>query len=72
MKTSFIQIFDKKDDAEKALGFISGAYPAHDHSLVASSNQIQVWTTIESKKEAKTYGAPNAELVYVVISIAPA
>jgi hypothetical protein len=71
MKTSFVQIFDKEDDAKKALGFITGAFPKHKHSLSKSSNQVQIWATLDGKKEHKTYGDPNAEVTFLVTSVAP-
>ncbi len=70
MKTSFVQIFDKKDDAVTALGFITGAYPNNRNSLSEASNQVQVWTSIAGASDAKTYGAPNAAVMYLVLSIA--
>jgi len=71
MKSSFVQIFDTHADAKAALGFMTGAYPTHHHLLIPSSNQIQFWTTIGGKTESKTYGAPDATVVYMVVSAAP-
>lgn len=70
MKASFVQIYDKQDDAEEALGYISGAYPDHDHKLVTTSNQIQVWTKINGASEAHTFGELNDAVVFLVLSIA--
>lgn len=71
MKTSFIQIFDKQDDAERALGFITGAYPTHIHSIVTSSNQVQLWATMAGQTDSKAYGAPDENIIYMVLSVAP-
>lgn len=71
MKTSFVQIFDVKDDALKALGFIETAYPDHKHELVTSSNQVQVRSKIEGVSEAKAYGALDPAIVYLLLSVAP-
>ena len=71
MKTSFIQIFDKKPDAIKALGTITTAFPSHTHQLLDTANQAQVWTNVAGVSDAKLYGAPNPAPIYLVLSIAP-
>lgn len=71
MKTSFVQIFDQKDDAESALGYISGAYPKHNHTLIKSSNQVQVWSKVGDESTVKTFGQPDDKIIYLVLSIAP-
>ena len=56
MNSSFIQIFDVKDDAKKALAFISGAFPGHAHSMIETSNQIQIWTKIAGTSDTRVLG----------------
>ena len=71
MKTSFLQIFDKKDEAIGAAAFMSGEYPDHDHSLIESSNQIQIWRKLGGQELTEVLGSPNESIVFLVISTPP-
>ncbi len=68
MKTSFVQIFDKKDDAITAASYMSDTFPDHEHEVIDSSRQIQVWTKVGSEQDGKTYGAPDDKVLFMVLS----
>jgi hypothetical protein len=70
MNASFVRLFDKKADAVEALGYMSGAFPDHDHHLVDTSNQVQIWATIAGATDAKTYGELNDDTIFLVLSLA--
>ena len=71
MKTSFIQVFDSEGAAREALGAITRAFPEHLHSPIRMSNQVQVRAKVDGTTDTKTYGAPDDDTVFLVLSIAP-
>ena len=68
MKFGYVQAFDKKEDALKALGRIEKIFPAYDNRLVDNCHQVQFWKTADGKTTTDIMGKPDDEIVFLVIS----
>lgn len=69
MKSGYVQMFDQKTDAETALGRIMKIFPNHDHKLIDSCAQVQVWKTIEGQTSSDQVGKLDDNPIYIVISV---
>lgn len=70
-KISFVQVFNDKTKAMKALGAASTALPHHSHQLVDHCQQIQLRTVVGTDVTHNAIGDADDVPVYMILSIAP-
>lgn len=70
-KISFVQVFDDKAKAIKALAAASTALPDHKHQLIDHCQQIQLRTVVGADVTHKAIGDADDVPVYMILSIAP-
>lgn len=70
MKVSYIQVFDVREDAVRALGRLHSLFPDNANSMVETSNQIQLWSKVKNMVDHDIFGELDDEVVYLVLSLA--